>query len=320
MSIVTAIHGKEEAPVWVPWDGAPVCAPERGFAWIDVVDANDEEIDALQRVFGLHELAVEDTMGDAPLAKIDFYGDHVFITAKAAELGKNEIEYTDVSIFLGEKRIITVCRMETKFGERLRASIGRIAAREISSPEYVVHEVLDLIVDNYFPLVQNIAEEVLAMERRLLDSSLERDEIERIFQLRRETIHFRYVLTRMTEVCNKLANLDVHCVSNEAKPYFRDVLDNLIRVEAMSSSLIDVIRAALEASSLLEQQRQSDITRKLAAWAGILAVPTAIAGIYGMNFGNLPGTGTSWGYTFVFGMMASVCLLLFWRFRKLQWL
>jgi magnesium transporter len=124
----------------------------------------------------------------------------------------------------------------------------------------------------------------------------------------------------MTEVCNKLANLDVHCVSSDARPYFRDVLDNLIRIEAMSSGLIDVVRAALEASSLLEQQRQSDITRKLAAWAGILAVPTAIAGIYGMNFGNLPGTGTSWGYSFVFGTMASACLALFWRFRKLQWL
>lgn len=319
MSIVTAIHGEDQAPAWAKWDGAPVGEPERGFAWIDVVDPQGGEISTLQRVFGLHELAVEDSMGDAPLAKIDFYADYVFIAAKAAEFGNREIEFTDVSIFLSEKRIITVCRMETKFGERLRKSIERIAARQIKSPEYVVHEVLDLIVDNYFSVVQKIAGEVLAMERRLLDSSLDRDEIARIFELRRETIHFQYVLTKMTEVCNKLANLDIHCVSNDAKPYFRDVLDNLVRVEAMGSGLIDVIRAALEASSLLEQQRQSDITRKLAAWAGILAVPTAIAGIYGMNF-NLPGTGTSWGYSVVFGVMLSVCLLLFWRFRKLQWL
>lgn len=320
MSIVAAVHGEDRAPVWVPWDGAPVCVPERGFAWIDVVDAKGDEIGALQRVFGLHELAVEDSMGDAPLAKIDFYSDYVFIAAKAAELGKDEIEFTDVSIFLGEKRVITVCRMETTFGERLRSRIQRIASREVKSPEYVVHEVLDLIVDDYFSIVQKIADEVLVMERRLLDTSLERDEIARIFQLRRETIHFQYVLTKMTEVCNKLANLAIHCVSDEAKPYFRDVLDNLIRIEAMSSGLIDVIRAALEASSLLEQQRQSDVTRKLAAWAGILAVPTAIAGIYGMNFGNLPGTGASWGYSVVVGLMLSVCLLLFWRFRRLRWL
>ena len=319
MSIVTAIHGEEEAPAWVPWDGAPVGTPDRGFAWIDVVDAKGEEIGLLQRMFGLHELAVEDSMADAPLAKVDLYADHIFIAVKAAELGRHAIDYTDVGIFLSDKRIITVCRMETRFGARLRNRIGRIAARNISSPEYAVHDVLDLIVDAYFPVVQAIAEEVLLMERRLLDRSLERDEIERIFQLRREAIHFQHVLTRMTEVCNKLANLDLHCVSSEAKPYFRDVLDNLIRIEAMSNGLIDVIRAALDASSLLEQQRQSDITRKLAAWAAILAVPTAIAGIYGMNF-NLPGTGTSWGYSLVMGAMVSASLLLFWRFRRLQWL
>src|SRR3546814_9900175 len=102
-----------------------------------------------------------------------------------------------------------------------------------------------------------IADEVLLMERRLLDDSLDRDEIARIFQLRRETVHFKYVLTRMSDVCNKLASLDVPCVSNDAKPYFRDVLDHLARIDAMSAGLIDVIRAALEASSLLEQQRQS---------------------------------------------------------------
>jgi magnesium transporter len=158
------------------------------------------------------------------------------------------------------------------------------------------------------------------MERRLLDDSLDREEVARIFQLRRETIHFQHVLTRMFEVCNKLANLDVPCISNDAKPYFRDVLDHVIHIDAMSNGLIDVFRTALEASNLLEQQRQSDITRQLAAWGGIIAVPSAIAGIYGMNFANLPGAQTSWGYWPIFGLMAAVCGLLYWRFRRLGWL
>src|SRR3546814_14897938 len=99
----------------------------------------------------------------------------------------------------------------------------------------------------------------------------------------------------MTEVCNKLAALDLPCVSEGAKPYFRDVLDNLMRIEAMSIGLMDVLRAAFEASNLVEQQRQSDITRQLAAWAGILGVPTALAAIYGRKFVNLPGMGTNLG-------------------------
>jgi magnesium transporter len=320
VSIVAAVHGGDEMPRWTEWDGATMIVPEHGFAWIDVVDDEGDDIGKLQRAFGLHELAVQDSMSPSPLAKLDLYADHVFVAAKAAELGASAIEYTDVSIFLFDKRIITVCRMETAFGYRLRDRIDKIAARKVRGPEYVVHEVLDLIVDDYFPIVQMIADEVLLMEKRLLDDSLDRDEIARIFQLRRETIHFKHVLTRMSDVCHKLAGLEIPCVSSDARPYFRDVLDHLARIDAMSDGLIDVIRTAVEASSLLEQQRQSAITRQLAAWAGILAIPTAISGIYGMNFVKGPESVMSWGSLVVFGVMAAICGFLYWRFRRLGWL
>lgn len=314
------MHDGRSKPLWRPWDPADPGAPGQGFIWIDVVDGDGDEILELQREFDLHELAVEDSMSASQPAKIDFYPDHVFVAAKAASLVGDEIEYTNVGIFLTEQRVITICRMETSFSEKLRGSVRRIADRKVNRAEYAVHEVLDRIVDGYFPVIQKIADEILMMERRLLDDSLDREEIARIFQLRRETIHFQHVLTRMFEVCNKLANLDVACISNGAKPYFRDVLDHVVHIDAMSTGLIDVFRTALEASNLLEQQRQSDITRQLAAWGGIIAVPSAIAGIYGMNFANLPATQTSWGYWPVLALMAGVCGFLYWRFRKLGWL
>lgn len=320
MSIVTAIHGADEMPRWTEWKGDPVIAPKYGFAWIDVVDPAKEDIGRLQRAFGLHELAVEDSMSPTQLAKVDLYADHVFVVAKAAELGPSAIDYVDVAIFLSEKRVITVCRMDTAFGHRLRSRIGVIAARNAKGAEYVVYEVLDLLVDDYFPIIQMISDEVLLMEKRLLDYSLDRDEIARIFKLRRETVHFKYVLTRMSDVCNKLAELDIPCVSEGAKPYFRNVLDHLVRIEAMSAGLVDVIRAALEASSLLEQQRQSAITRQLAAWAGILAIPTAITGFYGMNFIHTPQPLPGWGAAAVLAAMAAVCGVLYRRFRQLGWL
>ena len=320
MSIVATVHGGPEKPNWFEWDGVEMIVPDEGFAWIDVVDAEGDDIGTLQRAFGLHKLAVEDSMSPTQLAKVDFYSDHVFVVAKAAELGPSSIEYTDISIFLSDKRIITVCRMETAFGHRLRNRVEKIAAKNVAGPKYVVHEVLDLIADDYFPVVQMIADEVLQMERRLLDDSLGRDEIARIFQLRRETIHFKRVLTRMSEVCNKLASLDVPCVSNDSRPYFRDVLDHLARIDAMSDGLIDVIRTALEASSLLEQQRQSVITRQLAAWAGILAVPTAITGFFGMNFIDVPVKLASPESVAVLVTMVVICCVLYWRFRRLGWL
>jgi magnesium transporter len=121
-------------------------------------------------------------------------------------------------------------------------------------------------------------------------------------------------------VCGKLVNLDVPCVGKPVRPYFRDVHDHLVHLGAMVSGLADVIRGVFEASNLLEQQRQGAITRQLAAWAAILAVPTAIAGVYGMNFADMPELDLPYGYPVAIALMLSICLTLYVRFKKLRWL
>jgi magnesium transporter len=179
---------------------------------------------------------------------------------------------------------------------------------------------MDFSVNSYFPVVQMIEDEVLSMEQRLLDAFLGREEVTRLFRLRREAIQLQHVLTRMSDVCGKLANLEVPCIGTDVKPYFRDVHDQLVRLDGMIGRLIDVIRAVFEASNLLEQQRQGASTRKLAGWAAILGAPTAIAGIYGMNFANMPELQARYGYPIVVGLILSICLGLYIRFKKLRWL
>jgi magnesium transporter len=188
------------------------------------------------------------------------------------------------------------------------------------SPDLILHAILDLVVNDYFPVVQMVEDEVLAMEQHLQDALLDRSEITRLFRLRREAIHFQHVLTRMSDVSGKLTNLDVPCIGTAAKPYFRDVHDQLIRLDAMVSSLVDVIQTVFETSNLLEQQRQGIITRQLAAWAAILGVPAAIAGIYGMTFPNIQELRVPYGYAIVVGAVMSICLGLYVRFKKLHWL
>jgi magnesium transporter len=157
------------------------------------------------------------------------------------------------------------------------------------------------------------------MEQQLLDGFLGREGVTRLFRLRREAIHFQHILTRMYDVCGKLINLDIPCIGAEARPYFRDVHGHLTRLDAMIGGLIEVIRAVFEASNLLEQQRQGIITRQLAAWAAILGVPTAIAGIYGMNF-PMPELRMPYGYFIVIGAMFTICVGLYVRFKTLRWL
>jgi magnesium transporter len=179
---------------------------------------------------------------------------------------------------------------------------------------------MDIVVNSYFPVVEMVEDEVISLEQHLLDSFLDRDEATRLFRLRRAAIHLQHVLTRMADVCGKLTNLEVPCIGAEAKPYFRDLHDRLVRLDTMTRGLVEVIRAVFEASNLLEQQRQGITTRQLAAWAAILGVPAAIAGVYSMNSANMAELQGAYGYPIVVAVMLAICLALYIRFKKLRWL
>jgi magnesium transporter len=290
------------------------------FIWIEVLDPVDSDFEVLQERFGLHSLAVEDSMRPPQVPKVDLYDDQIFVVLKVALLENDAIKYGEIDAFVSRHHIITV---------RHAAGRGHAHAHEKSQsgpkptqvrPDFILHTILDFVVNGYFPVVQMVEDEVLSMEQHLQDALLDRGEITRLFRLRREAIHFQHVLTRMSDVCGKLTNLDIPCISAAAKPYFRDVHDHLIRLDAMVSGLIDVIRTVFETSALLEQQRQGIITRQLAAWAAILGVPAAIAGIYGTTFPSMQELHAPYGYAIVVGAMMSICLGLYIRFKKLHWL
>lgn len=169
-------------------------------------------------------------------------------------------------------------------------------------------------------MVETIEEEVLVMERRAVDNFLGREEINRIFSLRRELMRFQRVLVPMGEVAAKFVRMELPCIDTEAKPYFNDVLDHVRRVQTMVDDLREVLTSVFEFSNLLEQQRTGAITRQLAAWAAILAVPTAIAGIYGMNFEHMPELKTTYGYFIVLAVIATICAALYIKFKRMKWL
>jgi magnesium transporter len=297
--------------------------PQEGrtsFIWIEVVDPTDSDFDVLQGRFHLHNLAVEDSMTPAQSPKVDLYDSQIFVVLKKACLENDRIHYTEMDAFVSRHHIITVhhggdaeyTRVMDKFQSGPRAT--RLG------PDFILHRIMDFVVSSYFPVLEMIEDEVLAMEQRLLDQFLEREEITRLFQLRREVTRFQHMLSMMSDVCSKLTNLDVPCISAEVKPYFRDVHDHLARLDSSIRGLADVIRSVYAASNLLEQQRQGIITRQLAAWAAILGVLTAIAGVYGMNFSNMPELQAPYGYPVAMGVMLAICLTLFFRFKKLRWL
>lgn len=297
------------------------CAHDKSeFIWVGIADPLESELRTLQETYNLHPLAVEDALKADQLPKVDIYGDQLFVVARTAHLENDEIAYGETAIFVGHSHIISVRHGSARAHTELRSELEAAPTLLIHGVDYVLHAILDFIVDGYRPMVETIEEEVLAMERRAIDNFLGRDEINRIFSLRRELMRFQRILVPMSEVAGKLVRLDVPCIDPEAKPYFSDVLDHVRRVQAMVDDLREILTSVFEFSNLLEQQRTGAITRQLAAWAAILAVPTAIAGIYGMNFEHMPELKTTYGYFVVLGVIAVICTALFIQFKRVKWL
>jgi magnesium transporter len=296
------------------------CKGKSEFVWIGLFEPSQQELKKLEKNYGLHPLAIEDAFKANQLPKVDVYGDQLFVMARTAHLEQDHIAYGETAIFVGKNFIITVRHGSARAHSELRAQLEAAPDLLNHGPDYVLHAVLDFIVDGYLPVVETIEEHVLKMERSALDSFLSRADVKRLFGLRQELIRFRRIIGPMTEVCGRLVHIETPCLDANARPYFQDVLDHVRRVEAMVNSLRDVLTSVFEVSHLLEQQRQGAITRQLAAWAAILAVPTAIAGIYGMNFENMPELKTQYGYYVVVGVIALLCSVLYLRFKRARWL
>jgi len=290
------------------------------FVWIGLYDPTDAEIDVLVDRFKLHPLAVEDALAAHQMPKVEVYGRELFVVARTAMKIDDRLAYGETHVFVGEDHVVSIRHGSARAHNHLRTQLEASPLQLKKGPDFVLHGILDFIVDAYAPIVDDVEDSVLEMEQRTLDAFLSRLEIRRLFTLRRELLKFRRILGPMEEVLGRLQSLDLPCIDPDVRPYFRDVGDHVRRVNSRLGGLNDILSSVFEVANLLEQQRQGLITRKLAAWAAILAVPTAIAGIYGMNFEHMPELRWEYGYYAVLGVIAAICAALYMTFKRTKWL
>jgi magnesium transporter len=291
-----------------------------GFDWIGLHAPTEAEMAPIAARYGLHPLAVEDALVGRQLPKVETFPGHLFVTIRTASLENGTIFYGETAIFIGRHFIVTVRLGSDRGHGELRRHLEADPATLAHGPDYVLHAILDYLVDGYFPIVDTLEDDVLDMEARTMDRFLSAQELHRLFSLRRDLARFQRLLGPTEEMIGRLINIRHDEIDKVVIPYFRDILDHVRRAGFRIAGLKDTLIGTIEASSMLEQQRQGVITRQLAAWAAILAVPTAIAGIYGMNFENMPELRWKFGYYLVVGLMASFCVGLYLRFRKSGWL
>jgi len=303
----------------LPLDAGP--AGEGEFDWLGLVEPSAEEMEQVRRRYDLHPLAVEDAMTRRQMPKAESYAHQLFVVARTASFGEDDrIVYGQTAIFLGHDFVVSVRQGNAQGHVEVRSWLEAVPDRLSEGPDIVLHGLLDFIVDQYSPLLDRLEQIVDEMEDAAVASFPRPDSIRRIFRLRREMRRFEEVAGRTEEVAGKLGQVPLPCIDEHARPYFRDIYDHAKRAESRARWLTDTLGNIVDIAGLLEQSRQGDISRQLAGWAAILAVPTAIAGIYGMNFDWMPELHARYGYFVVLGVMATLCTLLFIRFRRMGWL
>jgi magnesium transporter len=305
----------------VPIDEAGPWAQRPGHVvWIGLLEPSDELLRRVQVQFDLHPLAIEDAAKAHQHPKVEQYGDGVFIVARTAQMVEGRIAFGETHLFIGRGYVVSV---------RHGASVSYAAVRErceacpvvlSHGEDYIVYAILDFIVDNYMPVLAKIHDEVEVIEDTVLASALSQADIERLYMLRRDLLRLRNAVGPMLEVCNRLEHTELMPIDAEMRPHFRDVTDHIRRVREEIDALREVLAFAFEASLMTGQAQQTVISRRLASWAAILAVPTAIAGIYGMNFQNMPELKWDYGYFVVVGLILTICTTLFVQFRRNGWL
>jgi magnesium transporter len=288
--------------------------------WIGLFEPAPDVLRRVQVQFGLHDLAIEDAETAHQQPKVEQYGESLFIVARTAQMVEGSIAFGETHLFVGKGYIVSVRHGASTPYSAVRQRTEACPIVLANGEDYILYAILDFIVDNYFPVVENIQAEVEALEDKVLAGALSQSEIQHLYMMRRDLLRLRNAVAPLVDVCRRLEHAEVKALDASVQPLYRDVSDHIGRVQEKIDSLREVVAFAFEASLMTGQAQQAEITRQLAAWAAILAVPTAIAGVYGMNFQNMPELEWRFGYPVALGTIATICGVLYWRFHKSGWL
>lgn len=290
------------------------------FVWVALKDPDARELDQMQQEFGLHELAVEDARHGHQRPKIDEYGDSLFIVLHTVEIEGRELRAGEVAIFVGPNYVLSVRSHAEQGLANVRARCEREPQLLRRGSGFVLYALMDAIVDRYFPVLDALEMELEGVEERIFAGSSARSNIEALYALKQKLMTLQHAVRPLLEAVGKLHGGRVPQVCMNTQEYFRDVYDHLVRINQSIESLRDMVTTAISVNLSLITVQENEITKRLAACAALVAVPTMIAGVYGMNFKNMPELNWALGYPLAIALMAVLDSYLFFRFRKAGWL
>jgi len=289
--------------------------------WVALADASEAELATMQSEFGLHELAIEDASHGHQRPKVEEYGDTLFVVLHTVQLNAvDELTIGELDIFVGANFVLSVRKLSPQPLSAVRQRAEREPHLLRHGSGYVLYALMDAVVDRYFPIIDLLETELEEVEARIFTTTAARGNIRRLYALRQRILTVRHAVAPLMDASAKLWSGRVPEVCAPNREYFRDVHDHLVRMNDTLNTLRESIGTAIQANLSMATIEESETTKRLAAWAGIFAVVTAIAGIWGMNFEHMPELKWAYGYPLALATIAAAGSLLYYRFRRAGWL
>ncbi len=292
------------------------------FVWIGLYEPDEPLLKEVQAEFGLHDLAIEDAHLAHQRPKLERYGDSLFIALRTAQPDRDQrrIAFGETHLFVGARYVVSVRHGASLSYADVRTRCEARPQLLAKGPGFVLHAIMDFVVDQYFPIVDSLEDDLEALEADIFGAAISRDTTMRIYTLKRDLLEIKRGVSPLVDMCNRLMRTDLDLIPDDARPYFRDVYDHAIRLSEKVDGLRELLGTALEANLSLTTIAQNEATKRITGWAAIFAIPTMIAGIYGMNFEFMPELRWRWGYPVVMTVTVSLCGILYYRFKRSGWL
>jgi magnesium transporter len=290
------------------------------FVWVALADPEPAELEAMQKEFGLHELAVEDARHGHQRPKIEEYGESLFVVLQIVEPSDEDLNVGEVAIFVGPNYVLSVRSRAKRGFTDVRDRCEREPELLRHGPGYVLYALMDAVVDRYFPVLDGLETELESIEERIFADQAVRANIEALYGLKQKLMILKHAAEPLLEATSKLFGGRVPGICVGLPDYFRDVYDHLLRLNQSMDSMRDMLTTAITVNLSLITLQESETTKRLAAYAALVAVPTMIVGVYGMNFDYMPELRSPYGYPATLAVIAAIDAYLFYRFRKAKWL
>jgi len=306
----------------IPLDSISDCLErEDGFVWIGLYEPGEPVLVKVQEEFGLHDLAIEDAAKAHQRPKVESYGNSLFVVVNTAQLVGDRIRYGETHAFLGPRFLVTVRHGASLSYAPVRARLEREPALLAMGPSFALYAVLDFVVDNYLPIMDEFRDTLETLEKDIFSENYRRQTVVKLYELKRELNKMRLVVAPLQDVLSHIRrNPGGVMIPDEVGLYLRDVLDHAARISDAIDTLREMLGTALSVNLSLVTLAQGETVKRLGAWAALLAAPTLITSWYGRNFTHMPELGGGYAYPLLAGGVVVVCVVLYRLFKRARWL